>query len=320
MPMKFLQLMETLLYGTLILSLSSDAMLFAEEITEEGSSSIVSEAIAPIFSTINDFMPTWSTEVQAHSETDSSDLDTEITPELVPEPPKDTEPDSPEEESPPEEESTPEETPPSSTSFGYGDPVVESQAVSAEFFKTAAFIGDSRSKGLMSFGGIQGQDLTAEALSVYNLWEKEISTPFGTMTLPEALTKQRYENIYIALGINSVGYPSREKFVNLYSQLVDEVRSSNPFANIYLQSIIPVNEPILHGKGTGDYINNTVIQEFNQLIQGIAKDKQVHYLDLFNHFVDETGQLPASASTDGLHFGSEYSKMWSYYLHTHTVY
>lgn len=299
--MKLIQLMETLFYGALIVGLSADSHVHQNAMMMP-SNTLVSDVLTPYFTNADGMtipMPSWAEESW---EEDWYEVEVEDEAQVIPP----TEP-------------VPEENESVLLSYEYGDPVLESAYYDRDFFGSTAIIGDSRGKGLMLFGNMAGVDLTAEALSVYNLWEKTFSTQYGTMTALQGLARGNFDRVYINTGINEVGYPSREKFVSLYTNLVDEIRRLQPNASIYVQGIIPVNETILHRNGTGTYINNTVIQEYNVLISELARDKQLHYVDLFSYFVDESGQLPSGASSDGLHFGAEYSKMWANYLYTHVV-
>lgn len=195
------------------------------------------------------------------------------------------------------------------------------EPVDLSYFADAAFIGDSRSQGLMAYSDIKaGGDLTGLALSVYNIWGKTyITSSSGTIGLKAALARTQYNKVYIALGINSVGYPSRETFYQKYTNLVEEVRALQPQAQIYIQNIIPVNEAIMKSRGTYSVFNNQVISEFNGIIHQVAQEHQLAYLDLYSYFLDNSGQLPSSASSDGIHLSVTYCKKWASYLQWHTA-
>ena len=66
-------------------------------------------------------------------------------------------------------------------------------------------------------------------------------------------------------------------------------------------------------------MTNEHLRVYNELTQKVAQEKQVVYLDLYSAFVGEDGQLPADASTDGVHLSGAYYKAWLEYLKTHTV-
>ncbi len=205
--------------------------------------------------------------------------------------------------------------------YYYGDPVPESQPVEAEYFANAAIIGDSRSQGLMAYGGLGGgENLTGLGLSVYNIWDKPyVEGETGTVTMLEALANEQYARVYVGLGVNSLGYPSVEKFYHNYTQLIEEIIQVQPEADIYVQSIIPLNEGVLEARGSGDYFANAKVEDFNQYIQRVAREKDLYYLDLYNFFLDEEGQLPKEASGDGIHLTVDYTKIWAEFLKCHVI-
>ncbi|MFI3254235.1 MAG: GDSL-type esterase/lipase family protein [Eubacteriales bacterium] len=220
----------------------------------------------------------------------------------------------------PEVEPEPEPEP-VKTVYVYGEAVPEAERVEGDYFADAAMIGDSRSQGLMAFGDLGGgSNFTGLGLSVYNLWDKAYVSVNGVdTTVLKALEKGSYSKVYISLGINSVGYPSVERFYSNYSNFIDEIRARQPEAVIYVQSIIPLNEPILRSRGSASYFNNGIVTTYNTYIQKLAQEKNLYYLDLYNYFLDETGQLPSEASSDGIHLSAAYTKKWAEYLKTHTI-
>lgn len=228
-----------------------------------------------------------------------------------------------EEELEEEEEPTQEEESPQFSTWYQGKEPASATAspVGAEYFADAAIIGDSRSQGLMSYGDLGGgANMTGLGLSVYNVWDKAfVETSNGKLTLRQALSNQQYTKVYVALGINSVGYPSRETFYQKYTNLIQEIRSMQPNAVIYVQNIMPVNEAAMKSRGTYDIFNNQVIAEFNGYIHQVATENGLVYLDTYQYFLDDNGQLPTEASGDGLHLNSTYCKKWADYLRWHTV-
>ena len=88
-------------------------------------------------------------------------------------------------------------------------------------------------------------------------------------------------------------------------------------ATVYVQSITPVCES--KAKANGYKLENEIIQEYNEALIEMVGEKGVYYLDIHSALCDETGALPENATTDGLHFGSQYYQKWINYLLTHTV-
>lgn len=116
-----------------------------------------------------------------------------------------------------------------------------------------------------------------------------------------------------------MGYNYDQGFADTYGAVVDRLRELQPDADIYLQSLIPVNEEICVETGQPDYITNAQIAVYNGIIEEIAAEKEVYYVNVKEAMVDENGVLPADASSDGIHFHKDGYKIWYEYLKTHTV-
>ena len=189
------------------------------------------------------------------------------------------------------------------------------------YFADAAFIGDSRTEGLMLYSGIGEVDkYTSIGISIFKLESKKAITIDGVdYTLVEALAQKQYNKVYICLGVNELGYFNDQGFYDSYCKVIDDIRASQPNAVIYIQNLIPLNEDTIAARGGSEYLTNEHLRVYNELTQQVAQEKQVVYLDLYSAFVGEDGQLPADASTDGVHLSGTYYKAWLEYLKTHTV-
>jgi len=125
-----------------------------------------------------------------------------------------------------------------------------------------------------------------------------------------------FKKVYIMLGINeNIVAEYKETFIKSYSELIDTVKSSNPDAVIYIQSILPVSS----SRDADGRITNAVINSFNDGLYDLSLEKEVFYLDINSSLIDENGQLPENAATDGVHFKKEYYLKWLDYLKTHAV-
>lgn len=205
--------------------------------------------------------------------------------------------------------------------YDFSKPCPESPAVDNSYFADAAFIGDSRTEGLMLYSGIGEVDkYTSIGISIFKLESKKAITIDGVdYTLVEALAQKQYNKVYICLGVNELGYFNDQGFYDSYCQVIDDIKASQPNAVIYIQNLIPLNEDTIAARGGSEYLTNEHLRVYNELTQKVAQEKQVVYLDLYSAFVGEDGQLPADASTDGVHLIGAYYKAWLEYLKTHTV-
>lgn len=182
------------------------------------------------------------------------------------------------------------------------------------FGENVAFIGDSRTQGLIMYNGLKYvQDYSYIGLMVDTaVTKKFVKTDNGNkITLLEDMKNKNIKKVYIMLGVNELGWSYPQVFKVKYGELIDEIRKVKPDCQIYLQSIIPVTK----SKSNSDSIyNNTNIAKFNEYIKQVANEKGVHYLDVKSVLVDSEGNLPENASTDGIHVGKTYCQKWLKYL------
>lgn len=197
----------------------------------------------------------------------------------------------------------------------------ETERVEDDYFQDAAFVGDSRTDGLLIYGGMKGAtNLTSNGLSIFKLAEKKALTIDGEeYTLLEALALQPYGKVYLSLGVNELGMYDDPGFYRAYCAAIDSIRASQPEAVIYIQGLIPLNETVIEQTGGRSYLKNDHLCIYNDLMRQTAREKNVVFLDLYSAFADENGSLPADASKDGVHLRKSYCEQWMEYLRTHTV-
>lgn len=184
-------------------------------------------------------------------------------------------------------------------------------------YSDAAFIGDSRTEALKTYGLLKGADYyTYKGLKVDTVFtEPCIDVDGSKMTVMDAIGLKQYKRIYIMLGANELGWVSTDIFIDDYGKIIDKLKETQPGATIYVQSILPVSAK----KSEIDEIyNNPRINEFNGLIQAMAEEKGATYLPVNTAVMDETGALPAGASTDGVHPNIDYCRKWTAYLDENT--
>lgn len=210
---------------------------------------------------------------------------------------------------------------PEAPPYDFSRPVPEREAVENSYFDDAAFIGDSRTNGFMLYSGIgTGEDLSATGISIFKLAERKSLTINGEKyTALEALALKEYGKVYIALGINELGYNNDKGYYEKFCAAIDEIRRIQPSAVIYIQGLIPVNEKQSQAHTGKNYLTNDHLRTYNQLMQQVAEEKQVAYVDVYEAFVDENGALPEGDSRDGVHLYKESCQRWLEYLKTHTV-
>lgn len=205
------------------------------------------------------------------------------------------------------------------SSYDFSQPVPEQSPVESDYFADAAFIGDSRSEGFYLYGVKRGKNLSASGLSVFNLDQKKCFSLGGTKrTALEVLSVGEYTKVYLGFGVNELGYINTNAFYQSYCQTIDAVRTCQPGAVIYAQTIAPVNEGRVAATGGEKHLNNDRVRLYNDLIRKAAAEKNIPLLDVYALFAVD-GSLPAEASRDGVHLSGDYCRKQLEYLKTHTV-
>jgi len=191
-----------------------------------------------------------------------------------------------------------------------------------DWFADAVFIGDSRTDGLRLYSGVTAKAafLTHTGLTVYDVAEgkRVIRTGGEKVSVLEALDRGSYGKVYISLGVNELGYYDPEGFGETYGKIIDAVRESQPEAQIYIQSILPVNSAKCKANGVPYYVTNEGVASYNAVLPGLCEEKEVRLVDVPDALRDEAGESPGELSADGVHFKKEGYRLWLEYLAAHT--
>ncbi len=121
-----------------------------------------------------------------------------------------------------------------------------------------------------------------------------------------------YDKVFLIFGENELGWTNTQAFYDGYGEVIDAVRERQPDATVYIQSILPVSAEV--SEKNIDCTNNERILEFNDMLKKLSEEKNAIYLDVASVMMDESGNLPEEAATDGIHPGIEYYKKWADYL------
>lgn len=190
-----------------------------------------------------------------------------------------------------------------------------SAAPAVDILQNACFIGDSRMQGFITYNNLsQVADYTGVGLNIESMMDKSVATDAAgnPATIPAALSSGlQFDRIYIKTGINELGWPYPEIFVEDYRKFLQMVKSSQPQATVIVEAVLPVS---YERSSTDPVINNGKIAEMNARIQQLAKEEGVRYLDCGPALVDATGYLPPEATSDGIHLNSEYCAKWLAFL------
>ena len=183
--------------------------------------------------------------------------------------------------------------------------------VEKEYFDDALFIGDSRMAGLCYYSGLDNASFYAKtSLDIYKMMDTKPTTAL-VESIRQGLTDNQFGKIYIMTGINEIGTGDTKYFISHYKEVIEEIRSLQPDAIIYVQGILHVTKSM---SDSHRYINNANINDRNNGIRDMAKELGIYYLDVNPVYDDEYGNLPASISGDEVHLLGKCYEPWTEFL------
>ena len=185
----------------------------------------------------------------------------------------------------------------------------DSDAVNDSYFNDSTFIGNSLIEGLVLYNNITVPSFCTKGMNVNKYYTEDCMTLSNgtTTTISEAVKGYDFKKIFIMFGINEIGWPYENVFVEKYGEIVDDLKSLYPDAKICIQSILPVTKTKSDSDST---FSNDKIDHLNQLISDMAAEKGAIYLNIAKSFKDENGALFADASSEGIHLTKEYYIKW----------
>lgn len=182
-------------------------------------------------------------------------------------------------------------------------------------FRDAVFIGNSLTVGLKQTCDIPGATfLACQSLDIRDAFDKAFvvdKEKKGKQTILEALGRRQYHKIYLLFGINELGWPYPNIFIDRYKEFIGKIQKIQPTATIYVQSILPVTERCSRTKQVFSREN---VMEHNALLQQMCAELKISYVDVFGYLSDDHGYLPEEDSTDGIHLRKSAYEKWLYYL------
>ncbi|MBR6637477.1 MAG: lipase, partial [Lachnospiraceae bacterium] len=150
-------------------------------------------------------------------------------------------------------------------------------------------------------------------MSIYSLRKANIEIEgVGKIGISDLLKTKSYGKVYVMLGINEISY-SFNGTVKKYKALLDEIRETQPNADIYIQANLHVTK---ERSDKDQYVNNANLDKFNNAIAQFADNKTIFYIDPNEYFDDAEGNLSTEYCSDASHIRTKYYKEWSKWICT----
>lgn len=92
--------------------------------------------------------------------------------------------------------------------------------------------------------------------------------------------------------------------IHNYAKIITSIQSRSPKTDIFIQSLLPVNN-----KKYGNILSNDTIKTMNKDLQALAEKNGVQYIDLYSAF-SQNDQLPDKYTVDGIHLTGEGYILW----------
>jgi lysophospholipase L1-like esterase len=136
---------------------------------------------------------------------------------------------------------------------------------------------------------------------------------YGILARLDEVLASKPLKIFLLCGINDMkrGTPNEVILAN-YLRMIKQIKAESPATQIYFQSVLPVNIPML--PKSYEKLSNDKILALNEGLKVLCATYKLHYVNLHTVFADEKGALKKELSIDGLHLKSAAYITWANYL------
>lgn len=128
----------------------------------------------------------------------------------------------------------------------------------------------------------------------------------GVMDRLEDIVRLEPEKLFLMIGINDLLFDKPERIILKYERLIDRLQSEIPYCQLYLKSILPVNNQVRN-----TLIRNSDVTTVNLAIADLAAKRDLPFIDLRPLLCDSSGQLSAAFTEDGIHLNGPAYQLWA---------
>ncbi len=135
----------------------------------------------------------------------------------------------------------------------------------------------------------------------------------GVIHRLDEVANRKPSKVFLLIGTNDLarGVKQEEVLKNILL-ITDYIKQQSPKTQIYVQSILPVNDSF--GKFSGHTKNAGIINSLNLQLKNLASKHQYQYIDLHSSFVYGQGKLKADFTNDGLHLKGNAYLLWKHLI------
>ncbi len=127
------------------------------------------------------------------------------------------------------------------------------------------------------------------------------------------VTAGKPRKIFLMCGVNDVSHDlTADSVARAVIGLVDRIREESPETELYLQSLLPINNSF--GRYKRVIGKEQTIRDINALLEPMARERGVEWIMLYPYFCDEEQNLRKELTTDGLHLVGAGYEIWREHL------
>lgn len=196
--------------------------------------------------------------------------------------------------------------------------LVKKEGAKEGYLNRCVFLGDSRTVAMVNYGFFNDDSALAQIGISHPAFasNKFMNNAGKEYTMKSYLESHQAQVIYILLGVNGINDSSEDHYKNTFISLIDRVAELAPNSNIVLVSIGPVDD---NGRYK-DYVQNALIEKYNDFLLEIAKEKHIFYLDIAEVLKGSDGQVKSEYNGgDGLHYSGKGCEAIFNYIVEHPV-
>ncbi|MBZ9687066.1 GDSL-type esterase/lipase family protein [Clostridium estertheticum] len=169
------------------------------------------------------------------------------------------------------------------------------------YFESSVFMGDSITEGLDFYNIVNKSSVLAKKGVNLVQAKQAVST----------LVSINPQRVFILYGMNDLkSFESPNDFKDNYTKLIQAIKQKVPSAEIYLQSLTPVQAKV---RQENNSLSQDRIDKFVEKVIEVARQENVHYIDIRSIVKDREDLY----EPDGMHFTVAFYGLWLDYLRNH---
>src|SRR6185312_11153379 len=136
----------------------------------------------------------------------------------------------------------------------------------------------------------------------------------GVINRLDEVANRKPAKVFLLIGVNDLSRNVQpDSVVKNILFIAAYLRRQTPSTQLYIQSILPVNN--IYRKFSGHTDKTDQINRVNGLLQQSATTGNYTYIDIHTAFCDEYGKMRASLTNDGLHLKGEGYLLWKHLIY-----